>query len=114
MRRHSSQFPGALLICAALASSGLLPSPASAQISAGDAKIGLTPLALDALVGRFRWPIVCAQTGGDSKGVEESIVFRKMEALYEGQMAVKATFFGIEAPEASVCFNRSVSTAHFS
>lgn len=100
------RFGRLLLLCGGLVGSGLLTDPAAAQLSAGDPKIGLTPLALKALVGRFRWPVLCARPGGDSRLVEEGIVFQTAKALYEGQMAAKATFFGIEAPEASVCFNR--------
>ncbi|MEE2703405.1 MAG: hypothetical protein VX614_05225 [Myxococcota bacterium] len=101
------RFGRVLLVCAGLAAAGLPSVPATAQISAGDAKIGLTPLALNALVGRFRWPALCARQGGESALVEEGIVFRSAPGRYEGQEAVKATFFGIEAPPgASVCFNR--------
>ena len=88
---------------------GALCPPVGAQVAVrpgGAAKIGLTELALNRLVGRFRWPITCVQPGGESRQLEEAIVFRLSRALYKGSPAVRATLFGIEAPGASVCLNR--------
>lgn len=107
MRERSRKFGRALLVCAAALGSVHPSAPAPAQVSLGDPKIGLTPLALNSLLGRYRWPVVCAQPGGDSRLVEEGIAFRSAKQLYKGQMAVKVTFFGIDASGASVCFNRS-------
>ena len=80
--------------------------PLAAQIS-GQSETPMvdeTTLALYWLRGRFRSPVTCIQADGTRVELEEAIVVRKGAKL-SGMPTLRITFFGIDLPDATKCFN---------
>ncbi len=67
-----------------------------------------TTLALFWLRGRFRSPVTCMRADGTRVELEESIVVREGAKL-SGMPTLRITFFGIDLPDATKCFNLIVS-----
>jgi hypothetical protein len=67
-------------------------------------KTDATTLALNWVIGRFRMPVTCTRTDGSQLQLEEAVVIRPAPE-HSGKLALKATFFGIDAADVSHCFN---------
>lgn len=70
----------------------------------GPPKVDETTLAYRFLEGRYRMPVTCKLEDGSLLELEEAVVIRAGPDR-KGQSAVRATFFGIDAPGARSCFN---------
>lgn len=96
MRRLSFAVCIALASWPAAAQDGYRPPP---KITAGD-------MALNWLAGRYRSPISCVTSGGDTLELAQSITFRHNTEAGDGKRALKVTVFGIEPPEpVERCYN---------
>jgi hypothetical protein len=60
--------------------------------------------ALGYLLGRYRMPVTCTLASGEIVEREESIVVRAGPAA-SGRDTVRVTYFGVDAPEATRCYN---------
>lgn len=77
---------------------------AQAEIPGPRPKVEAATLAASWLVGRYRMPVICVREDGSQAELEEAVVIRMARA--QGAVAtLRATFFGIDAPEFIRCFN---------
>jgi hypothetical protein len=60
--------------------------------------------ALSYLVGRFRMPVTCTLPSGEIVEREEAVVFRPGPPQ-SGRDTLRATFFGIDVPDGTRCYN---------
>ena len=91
-----------------LALAGLLLLLTSTALGQRDVRLpsGLdaTTLALEWVTGRYRMPVTCLRSDGSRIELEEAIVIRR--APEHGDIrTLKLTFFGIDAPNISRCYN---------
>ncbi len=91
-----------------VALTGLLLLLASTAMGQREVKLptGLdaTTLALEWITGRYRMPVTCLRTDGSRIELEEALVIRR--APEHGDIrTLKVTFFGIDAPNISRCYN---------
>ena len=74
------------------------------SLAQGPPKIDETTLAFRFVSGRFRMPVTCRLRDGTLIEREEAIVVRPDTRRHD-RATLRATFFGIDAPEAEHCFN---------
>ncbi len=91
-----------------LALAGLLLLLTSTALGQRDVRlpsgVDATTLALEWITGRYRMPITCLRSDGTRIELEEAIVIRR--APEHGHIrTLKLTFFGIDAPNISRCYN---------
>ena len=93
-----ASLPALLLLAALLALPG---PPARAQ---APPHVDETHASLNWILGRWRMPITCELEDGSRVPVEEAVVFRPSADDATGR-TVRATFFGLDVPGATRCFN---------
>lgn len=89
-----------LTVCS-VAVVGATQSPAQ---TSRPTKVDVQKLMHHFILGRYSMPVTCTQPDGSLIEREESIVFRSAHDK-AGYPVIRATFFGIDAPDAQRCYN---------
>ncbi len=79
-------------------------SPGTVWAQAQSPRVDETTVALLWLQGRFRAPVTCIRADGSRVELEEAIVVREGPQR-SGMPTLRLTFFGIDLPGATKCFN---------
>ena len=82
-----------------------LATPAAVLAQTPPPKAKTHDLALNWLKGRWSQPVTCERADGSTFARERALSFRVAPGEGAGRTALRATFYGIDAPDAVRCYN---------